>query len=73
MAEEDEKHGNSVFSRYLHGMHLGSAFLIMLQWMDEMRGRLSDERHGVPDEITVVVYIDKEILLCFVCRNKLES
>ncbi|KAI4342215.1 hypothetical protein MLD38_026865 [Melastoma candidum] len=38
----------------LHGMHLGSAFVILLQWMDEMRRRLNNERHSVPNQITVI-------------------
>jgi DNA-nicking Smr family endonuclease len=38
----------------LHGMHLGSAYVIMLQWMEETRNRLSDGEHVIPAEITVV-------------------
>ncbi|KAL5856185.1 hypothetical protein ACOSQ3_006019 [Xanthoceras sorbifolium] len=38
----------------LHGMHLGSAYLVMLQWMEEMRCRFSDRKSPIPAEITVV-------------------
>ncbi|KAK3193160.1 hypothetical protein Dsin_024470 [Dipteronia sinensis] len=38
----------------LHGMHLGSAYLVMLQWMEEMRCRFSDGKSLIPAEITVV-------------------
>lgn len=38
----------------LHGMHLGSAYFIILQWMDEMRNRFNNEKHVIPAEITVV-------------------
>ncbi|KAJ6985833.1 hypothetical protein NC653_023691 [Populus alba x Populus x berolinensis] len=38
----------------LHGMHLGSAYVMMLQWMEETRNRLSDGEHVIPAEITVV-------------------
>lgn len=37
----------------LHGMHLGSAYLIMLQWMEEMRNRLRFN-DLVPAEVVVV-------------------
>ncbi|OAY52264.1 pentatricopeptide repeat-containing protein At2g17033 isoform X2 [Manihot esculenta] len=38
----------------LHGMHLGSAYLIMLLWVEEMRKRLSSGNYVIPAEITVV-------------------
>ncbi|KAL6963661.1 hypothetical protein U1Q18_034668 [Sarracenia purpurea var. burkii] len=38
----------------LHGMHLGSAYLIMLQWTEELRSRFRDGNHVIPAEITVV-------------------
>lgn len=38
----------------LHGMHLGSAYLIMLQWMEELRWRFSGGKYVIPAEITVV-------------------
>lgn len=38
----------------LHGMHLGSAYLIMLQWMEELRHRFSDGKSVIPGEVTVV-------------------
>ncbi|KAK4848768.1 hypothetical protein QYF36_017104 [Acer negundo] len=38
----------------LHGMHLVSAYLVMLQWMEVMRCRFSDGKSPIPAEITVV-------------------
>lgn len=38
----------------LHGMHLGSAYLIMLQWTEEMRCRLNGGKYVIPAEVTVV-------------------
>ncbi|KAF7127922.1 hypothetical protein RHSIM_Rhsim11G0078500 [Rhododendron simsii] len=38
----------------LHGMHLGSAYLIMLQWREELRSRFKDGNCIVPAVITVV-------------------
>lgn len=38
----------------LHGMHLGSAYLIMLQWMEEMQCRLNGGEYVIPAEVTVV-------------------
>ncbi|KAK7280601.1 hypothetical protein RJT34_25666 [Clitoria ternatea] len=38
----------------LHGCHLGSSYLIMLLWLEEMQRRLNDSSYGVPVEITVV-------------------
>ncbi|KAM6558478.1 hypothetical protein CsatA_027717 [Cannabis sativa] len=41
----------------LHGMHLGSAYFIMLQWIEEMRSRFSLNNDGkpvVPAEVVVV-------------------
>lgn len=39
----------------LHGMHLGSAYLIMLQWAEELRTRLRNGNEGeIPAQITVV-------------------
>ncbi|GMP37408.1 hypothetical protein CsSME_00009103 [Camellia sinensis var. sinensis] len=38
----------------LHGMHLGSAYLIMLQWTEELRARFRDQNQVVPAEVTVV-------------------
>ncbi|XP_031264378.1 pentatricopeptide repeat-containing protein At2g17033-like isoform X2 [Pistacia vera] len=43
----------------LHGMHLGSAYLIMLQWMEEMRFRFSDGNYAIPAEVTVVCGLGK--------------
>ena len=38
----------------LHGCHLGSSYLIMLLWLEEMQQRLNDSNYGIPSEITVV-------------------
>ncbi|MBA0614300.1 hypothetical protein Godav_014613 [Gossypium davidsonii] len=38
----------------LHGMHSGSAYLIMLQWIKEMKSRFRVEECVVPAQITVV-------------------
>lgn len=38
----------------LHGMHLSASYLIMLQWMDEIRFRFSEEKCVIPSEIVVV-------------------
>ncbi|KAJ0077185.1 hypothetical protein Patl1_35865 [Pistacia atlantica] len=43
----------------LHGMHLGSAYLITLQWMEEMRFRFSDGNYAIPAEVTVVCGLGK--------------
>ncbi|KAA8535960.1 hypothetical protein F0562_028438 [Nyssa sinensis] len=37
----------------LHGMHLGSAYLIMLQWIEELRPRFNAGNHVIPAEIRV--------------------
>ncbi|XP_054780429.1 pentatricopeptide repeat-containing protein At2g17033 isoform X2 [Prosopis cineraria] len=39
----------------LHGLHLGSSYLIMLLWLEEMRRRLNgDSSYAIPAEIVVV-------------------
>lgn len=38
----------------LHGFHLGSSYLVMLLWLEEMQRRLNDSAYGIPAEITVV-------------------
>lgn len=38
----------------LHGMHLSSAYLIILQWFDELRMRFLLEEEDIPAEITVI-------------------
>ncbi|XP_028797353.1 pentatricopeptide repeat-containing protein At2g17033-like [Neltuma alba] len=38
----------------LHGLHLGSSYLIMLLWLQEMRQRLNDPGYAIPAEIVVV-------------------
>ncbi|XAR72672.1 hypothetical protein NMG60_11019391 [Bertholletia excelsa] len=43
----------------LHGMHLGSAYLIMLQWIEEVRSRFSDRKQLIPAEITIVCGLGK--------------
>lgn len=43
----------------LHGMHTGSAYLIMLQWMEEMKRRFGDDTCAVPAEVTVVCGVGK--------------
>ncbi|XAR72668.1 hypothetical protein NMG60_11019385 [Bertholletia excelsa] len=43
----------------LHGMHLGSAYLIMLQLIEEVRSRFSDRNQLIPAEITVVCGLGK--------------
>ncbi|KAJ0011285.1 hypothetical protein Pint_34215 [Pistacia integerrima] len=43
----------------LHGMHVGSAYLIMLQWMEEVRFRFSDGNYAIPAEVTVVCGLGK--------------
>ncbi|KAH7518355.1 hypothetical protein FEM48_Zijuj09G0163000 [Ziziphus jujuba var. spinosa] len=43
----------------LHGLHLGSAYLIMLEWMEEMKCRFNNEKHVLPAEVTVVCGVGK--------------
>lgn len=43
----------------LHGMHLGTAYLIMLQWIDELRYRLTVKDDVVPAQVTVVCGLGK--------------
>ncbi|KAE9611559.1 hypothetical protein Lal_00011913 [Lupinus albus] len=38
----------------LHGFHLGSSYLVMLLWLEEMHRRLNESSYGIPAEITVV-------------------
>ncbi|XP_057494830.1 pentatricopeptide repeat-containing protein At2g17033 [Actinidia eriantha] len=38
----------------LHGMHLGCAYLIVLQWIEELRSRFKDNNQVIPAEVTVV-------------------
>ncbi|XVE93917.1 hypothetical protein REPUB_Repub01dG0235500 [Reevesia pubescens] len=38
----------------LHGMHVGSAYLIMLQWIEEMKCRFKVEECVIPAQITIV-------------------
>lgn len=44
----------------LHGFHLGSAYLVMLLWLEEMQKRLLyASNHEIPAEITVVCGVGK--------------
>ncbi|PIA35560.1 hypothetical protein AQUCO_03500132v1 [Aquilegia coerulea] len=43
----------------LHGMHLGSVYVIMLQWIEELRLRLCRQSSIIPAEITVVCGMGK--------------
>lgn len=43
----------------LHGLHLGSAYLMMLEWMEEMKCRFNSENHVIPAEVTVVCGVGK--------------
>lgn len=43
----------------LHGMHLGTAYLIVLQWIDELRYRLTAKDDVVPAQVTVVCGLGK--------------
>ncbi|KAK3006541.1 hypothetical protein RJ639_017696, partial [Escallonia herrerae] len=47
----------------LHGMHLGSAYLIMLQWFDELRSRFLAGDEVVPTEIRVVCGVGKHSIV----------
>ncbi|XP_024989019.1 pentatricopeptide repeat-containing protein At2g17033 isoform X2 [Cynara cardunculus var. scolymus] len=38
----------------LHGMHLGSAYLILLQWFDDISMRYATNNEGIPNKVTVV-------------------
>lgn len=43
----------------LHGMHLGSAYLILLQWFDDLRIRYGTKNDGIPNKVTVVCGVGK--------------
>ncbi|KAL8153800.1 hypothetical protein V2J09_011560 [Rumex salicifolius] len=45
---------NLVSKLDLHGMHLSTSFLVMLQWMEELRVRFSSGEYEMPMEIVVV-------------------
>ncbi|KAF6135625.1 hypothetical protein GIB67_028196 [Kingdonia uniflora] len=47
----------------LHGMHLGSAYLIMLQWIEELRLRFASGSSDVPAEIIVICGLGKHSTL----------
>lgn len=43
----------------LHGMHLGTAYLVILQWKDKLKARFKDENCVVPMEFTVICGLGK--------------
>ncbi|KAH9602659.1 hypothetical protein KSS87_014125 [Heliosperma pusillum] len=43
----------------LHGMHLSTAYLVMLLWMEEVRLRFNDGKYEIPGEMRVVCGIGK--------------
>ncbi|KAI3804048.1 hypothetical protein L1987_32216 [Smallanthus sonchifolius] len=43
----------------LHGMHLGSAYLILLQWFHDLRMRYATKDHMIPDKVVVVCGVGK--------------
>ncbi|KAL4616312.1 hypothetical protein ACB092_07G189900 [Castanea dentata] len=43
----------------LHGMHLGSCYLMMLKWMEEVRIGFKDGKYVIPREITLVCGLGK--------------
>ncbi|KAJ0883569.1 putative Smr domain, tetratricopeptide-like helical domain superfamily, Smr domain superfamily [Helianthus annuus] len=43
----------------LHGMHLGSAYLILLQWFDDLRMTSATKKHMIPDKVVVVCGMGK--------------
>lgn len=43
----------------LHGMHLGSAYLILLQWFDDLRMRCAIKNHTIPNNVVVVCGVGK--------------
>ncbi|KAJ7967116.1 Pentatricopeptide repeat-containing protein [Quillaja saponaria] len=38
----------------LHGLHLGSSYLILLQWLEEMQQRFNESKCLIPAEVVVV-------------------
>ncbi|KAK2974307.1 hypothetical protein RJ640_026868 [Escallonia rubra] len=54
----------------LHGMHLGSAYLTMLQWFDELRLRFLAGDEEVPAEIRVVCGVGKHSIVRGDCPVK---
>ncbi|XP_057517259.1 pentatricopeptide repeat-containing protein At2g17033 [Amaranthus tricolor] len=43
----------------MHGMHLSTSYIIMLQWMEALRKRFTSGEYEVPAEITVVCGMGK--------------
>ncbi|KAI3765676.1 hypothetical protein L2E82_15718 [Cichorium intybus] len=43
----------------LHGMHLGTAYLILLQWFNNLRIRYGAKNYEIPNKVTVVCGVGK--------------
>ncbi|KAK9070854.1 hypothetical protein SSX86_009422 [Deinandra increscens subsp. villosa] len=43
----------------LHGMHLGSAYLVLLQWFHDLHMRYATKNHMIPDKVVLVCGIGK--------------
>ncbi|KAL4585074.1 hypothetical protein LXL04_009688 [Taraxacum kok-saghyz] len=43
----------------LHGMHLGCAYMILLQWFDDVRIRYGKKNHVIPNKVVVVCGVGK--------------
>lgn len=43
----------------LHGMHLGAVYVVVLQWIEELRSRFRDENAVIPAEIVMVCGLGK--------------
>ncbi|XP_047330386.1 pentatricopeptide repeat-containing protein At2g17033 [Impatiens glandulifera] len=61
--EDSMEWNNQEIKLDLHGMHLPSAYLILLQWIEKLRTRLHDEDQVIPMEITVVCGIGKHSIV----------
>ncbi|KAL8234378.1 hypothetical protein R6Q59_020478 [Mikania micrantha] len=47
----------------LHGMHLGSAYLILLQWFHDLHMKYATKNHMIPDKVVVVCGIGKHSVI----------
>lgn len=47
----------------LHGMHLGCAYLILLQWFDDFGERYARNNEGIPNEVRVVCGVGKHSVI----------
>ncbi|OVA15989.1 Smr protein/MutS2 C-terminal [Macleaya cordata] len=56
---ENLKWGSSEARLDLHGMHLGTAYVLMLQWMEELKTRFEAGNTVIPAEIKVVCGLGK--------------